>query len=88
MPQTHVPDAPRRPADAYMYVTNILPPGYLVANTPPLQGRKLMVKAYTDNVATFWEMDKDTARFIFNKLRDTGAPVDVTSSDYDNRPNR
>lgn len=71
-----------------MYVTNVLPPNYLIANVPPDQGRKLMVRAYTDNVMTYWEMDKVTARFVFNRLRDMGVPVDCTSTDYDNRPKR
>lgn len=78
-------DYPRPPADAYFMVQNILPPGYLVANQAPTRGRKVMVKSHIDSVMTYWEMDKRTAVFVITELRRLQEPVEITTSDYDNR---
>jgi len=83
-----VPDIPHRPADAYLHVEAALPLGYLVAQQPPVQGRKLIVKAYSDGVLTYWEMDRDTCKRTYANLKRMGAPVEVTTTDYDNRERR
>jgi hypothetical protein len=83
-----VPDIPHRPADAYQYVEQALPVHYLVANQPPVTGRKLIVSAYSDGVRTYWEMDRDTCKRTYANLKRQGAPVEVTTTDYDNRERR
>lgn len=80
-----VPDVPHAPADAYQWVEKALPMGYLVANQPPDVGRKLIVKAHSDQVSTFWEMDPATCKLTYANLRRMNAPVDITTTDYDNR---
>jgi hypothetical protein len=76
---------PQPPCLAYREVVACLPPWYLVAHCPPDKGRKLIVTSRIDRVSSYWEFDPDTARFVFDKLRDTGRPVDCTSTNYDNR---
>lgn len=83
--QTRPPDAPLPPCHAYQEVAALLPPWYLVAHTPPERGRKLIVASLVDRVTAYFEMDTDTAKFIYDKLRSSDAQVHVSVATYDNR---
>jgi hypothetical protein len=76
---------PQRPCHAYREVERALPPGFLVANVPPTTGRKLIVTSQRDSVTSYWEMDPMTAHFVFEELQHSGAEVNITSANYDNR---
>ena len=82
---TRPEDEPQPPCHAYREVERVLPPGYLVANEPPTQGRKLIVTSRVDGLTSYWEMDPSTARYVYETLRTEGRPVDCTSAQYDNR---